>query len=61
MNILVVDDTEFNRKLPATILRQLGHVVSEACDGPQALYSSHFEEYAAEVAAHAGLLGRTLS
>ncbi|MFO1195710.1 MAG: response regulator [Burkholderiaceae bacterium] len=37
MNILVVDDTEFNRKLPATILRQLGHAVSEASDGPQAL------------------------
>jgi len=32
-----------------------------ACDGPQALFSSHFDEYAAEVAAHAGLLGRTLS
>ena len=37
MNILVVDDTEFNRKLPATILRQLGHEVSEAVDGPQGL------------------------
>jgi 3-deoxy-7-phosphoheptulonate synthase len=31
------------------------------CDGPQALQASHFAEYAAEVAAHAALLGRTLS
>ncbi len=31
------------------------------CDGPQALYASHFPEFAAEVAAHAGLLGRRLA
>jgi 3-deoxy-7-phosphoheptulonate synthase len=31
------------------------------CDGPQALYASDFPRYAADVAAHAGLLGRTLS
>ena len=31
------------------------------CDGPQALYASHFEEFASEVAAHAGLLGKRLA
>ena len=31
------------------------------CDGPQALQASGFAAYAAGVAAHAGLLGRTLS
>ena len=31
------------------------------CDGPQALQASGFSAYAAGVAAHAGLLGRTLS
>ena len=31
------------------------------CDGPQALQASGFAAYAAAVAAHAGLLGRTLS
>jgi 3-deoxy-7-phosphoheptulonate synthase len=31
------------------------------CDGPQALYASDFARYAADVAAHAGLLGRTLA
>jgi 3-deoxy-7-phosphoheptulonate synthase len=31
------------------------------CDGPQALRASGFAAYAAGVAAHAGLLGRTLS
>src|SRR5881409_1245582 len=32
-----------------------------ACDGPQALYSTQFAEYAREVAAHAGLLGKRLA
>jgi 3-deoxy-7-phosphoheptulonate synthase len=31
------------------------------CDGPQALYASQFAEYAADVAAHAQLLGKTLA
>ncbi len=31
------------------------------CDGPQALFASDFARYAADVAAHAGLLGRTLA
>ena len=31
------------------------------CDGPQSLQASHFAEFSAEVAAHAALLGRTLS
>ncbi len=31
------------------------------CDGPQALFASDFARYAADVAAHAGLVGRTLS
>jgi 3-deoxy-7-phosphoheptulonate synthase len=31
------------------------------CDGPQALYASHFADYAASVAAHAGLVGKRLS
>jgi 3-deoxy-7-phosphoheptulonate synthase len=31
------------------------------CDGPQALSTSHFPAYAADVAAHAGLLGKTLA
>jgi 3-deoxy-7-phosphoheptulonate synthase len=31
------------------------------CDGPQALYASGFADYAAHVAAHAGLLGRRLA
>jgi 3-deoxy-7-phosphoheptulonate synthase len=31
------------------------------CDGPQALYASSFAEYARDVAAHAGLLGKTLA
>jgi 3-deoxy-7-phosphoheptulonate synthase len=31
------------------------------CDGPQALYASHFADYASDVAAHAGLLGKSLS
>jgi 3-deoxy-7-phosphoheptulonate synthase len=31
------------------------------CDGPQALYAADFARYAADVAAHAGLLGRTLA
>jgi 3-deoxy-7-phosphoheptulonate synthase len=31
------------------------------CDGPQALYAAGFAEYAAEVAAHASLLGMALA
>jgi 3-deoxy-7-phosphoheptulonate synthase len=31
------------------------------CDGPQALYASDFARYAADVAAHAGLLGKSLA
>ncbi len=31
------------------------------CDGPQAIYASDFEQYAADVAAHASLLGKTLA
>jgi 3-deoxy-7-phosphoheptulonate synthase len=31
------------------------------CDGPQALFASDFARYAADVAAHAGLLGRELA
>ena len=31
------------------------------CDGPQALYASHFAEFARDVAAHAGLLGKRLA
>jgi 3-deoxy-7-phosphoheptulonate synthase len=31
------------------------------CDGPQALHAGRFAAYAAEVAAHAGLLGRALA
>jgi 3-deoxy-7-phosphoheptulonate synthase len=31
------------------------------CDGPQALFASGFAEYAADVAAHAGLLGKRLA
>ena len=31
------------------------------CDGPQALQASHFEAFAAEVAAHAGLVGMQLA
>jgi 3-deoxy-7-phosphoheptulonate synthase len=31
------------------------------CDGPQALYASHFADYARDVAAHAGLLGKRLA
>jgi 3-deoxy-7-phosphoheptulonate synthase len=31
------------------------------CDGPQALYASHFAEYARDVAAHAALLGKQLA
>jgi 3-deoxy-7-phosphoheptulonate synthase len=31
------------------------------CDGPQALFAADFARYAADVAAHAGLLGRTLA
>jgi 3-deoxy-7-phosphoheptulonate synthase len=31
------------------------------CDGPQALYASHFADYARDVAAHARLLGRSLA
>jgi 3-deoxy-7-phosphoheptulonate synthase len=31
------------------------------CDGPQALYARDFGQYAADVAAHAGLLGRRLA
>jgi 3-deoxy-7-phosphoheptulonate synthase len=31
------------------------------CDGPQALYASQFADYAREVAAHAGLLGKSLA
>jgi 3-deoxy-7-phosphoheptulonate synthase len=31
------------------------------CDGPQALHASDFARYAADIAAHAGLLGRTLA
>jgi 3-deoxy-7-phosphoheptulonate synthase len=31
------------------------------CDGPQALYASRFAEYAANVQAHAALLGRALA
>jgi 3-deoxy-7-phosphoheptulonate synthase len=31
------------------------------CDGPQALYASHFAEYARDVEAHARLLGKTLA
>ncbi len=31
------------------------------CDGPQALSTSHFPDYARDVAAHAGLLGKVLA
>ena len=31
------------------------------CDGPQQLYARDFAEFAAEVAAHAGLVGRELA
>jgi 3-deoxy-7-phosphoheptulonate synthase len=31
------------------------------CDGPQALYASHFRDYARDVEAHARLLGKTLA
>jgi 3-deoxy-7-phosphoheptulonate synthase len=31
------------------------------CDGPQALSTSHFPEYARDVAAHAALLGKRLA
>jgi len=31
------------------------------CDGPQALYASHFADYARDVAAHARLVGRSLA
>ena len=31
------------------------------CDGPQALWASHFPDYARDVAAHAGLLGKRLA
>jgi 3-deoxy-7-phosphoheptulonate synthase len=31
------------------------------CDGPQALFASHFADYAADVAAHARLLGKQLA
>jgi 3-deoxy-7-phosphoheptulonate synthase len=31
------------------------------CDGPQALWASHFREYARDVAAHAQLLGKRLA
>ena len=31
------------------------------CDGPQALYASHFPDYARDVAAHAALLGKRLA
>jgi 3-deoxy-7-phosphoheptulonate synthase len=31
------------------------------CDGPQALYASDFDSYAADVAAHAALLGKRLA
>jgi 3-deoxy-7-phosphoheptulonate synthase len=31
------------------------------CDGPQALYASGFAQYASDVAAHAGLLGKVLA
>jgi 3-deoxy-7-phosphoheptulonate synthase len=31
------------------------------CDGPQALEAAHFAEYARDVAAHAGLLGKRLA
>jgi 3-deoxy-7-phosphoheptulonate synthase len=31
------------------------------CDGPQALYTADFEDYARDVAAHAALLGKRLS
>ena len=31
------------------------------CDGPQALHASDFAQYAGEVAAHAGLLGKVLA
>jgi 3-deoxy-7-phosphoheptulonate synthase len=31
------------------------------CDGPQALYASHFAEYAQGVAAHAALVGKRLA
>ena len=31
------------------------------CDGPQAIYASDFAQYARDVAAHAGLLGKTLA
>ncbi|MEA2251659.1 MAG: 3-deoxy-7-phosphoheptulonate synthase, partial [Solirubrobacteraceae bacterium] len=31
------------------------------CDGPQALFASHFADYARDVAAHAALLGKRLA
>jgi 3-deoxy-7-phosphoheptulonate synthase len=39
------------------------HVDPEAalCDGPQQLYADSFDEFAREVEAHAGLLGRRLA
>jgi 3-deoxy-7-phosphoheptulonate synthase len=31
------------------------------CDGPQALFASHFADYARDVGAHAALLGKRLA
>jgi 3-deoxy-D-arabino-heptulosonate 7-phosphate (DAHP) synthase len=31
------------------------------CDGPQQLYAADFAEFAEDVAAHAGLAGRSLA
>jgi len=37
MKVLVVDDQEINRKLPAAILKKFGVEVVDACDGASAL------------------------
>lgn len=37
MHVLIVDDNQINRVLPAAILKKEGHVVAEAASGEQAL------------------------
>ncbi len=39
MHILVVDDVEDSREVIGTMLKQLGHKVSEAASGKEAIYS----------------------
>ena len=50
------------RSAPTGIIVEV-HQDPEAalCDGPQALYAAHFADYAADVAAHAALLGKRLA